>query len=573
MKNTSNMKTLAEIQSIFSSGYAYIPLLQRDYKWPKECAAELAEDLWTAFRENKKNYQLNMITVFKDESDENITMQILDGQQRLITLKLLLCILDTSKKYLDFDFERDYGINERSGRRYFLNYILPNIDKNTVENSLSVDTLRLLENYNVMIIPMSFRTVYTCYCECLDKGKDKSDSELENIFTEKLEEIVSKCLGKYFGENKETFKEKLKFQENEKKEIFEACKEFLARMNGKLSDQESDDDISNDEIRISEISEKFQKLWIKKINDLRNENKFWLEKPYDDVKGFLSFILNHVEFLYHETVSEPIEEFQNINENKTRFVISDYIRANMISDNPVDGNITDEKRQENKKNRKEILKLFASISEYLYADEYKIMWKLIKTKYRDFENENYTDINRMKVVFCDKYFGTSTRGYKFSEELERLRYFNNILGALKNELGLGETVTEITWNTYNAVYMLLQCKKKYRFFNLFTENDIKQKKSVRDVVAKDRFCFFEEAYLKSKTSEDIWDISYFLESQLYDEECKVIKGDNLPKIKREDIGKQSQNSWFFINRGSENDKLHKSIGALIQKIKDEGKDI
>lgn len=46
---------------------------------------------------------------------------------------------------------------------------------------------------------------------------------------------------------------------------------------------------------------------------------------------------------------------------------------------------------------------------------------------------------------------------------------------MKNELGIGRADADGSWNTYNAVYMLIECKEKYRFFSLFTHEDIKNK--------------------------------------------------------------------------------------------------
>ena len=554
MGNTGNMKSIAEIQAIIEDKYTYIPLLQRNYKWSKECAAELAEDLWEALRKKRNCYQLNVITIYSDE--KNDTLQILDGQQRMITLKLLLSILDSSTQHLNYDFERDYMIDERSGRRYFINHILPEVFDIRNKDALSVDTLRLWENYNAMIVPMSFKTIYTFYNECLEEENKNSD-DLKSIFRKDFnDKVINAGLRIYFGENANFICERLSFNDDEIEKIFSYCCEFQKKF---LNVEQ--EDISNDEIRVSDISEKFQEFWLDKLYAFyKNGDYFSVIEKYDDAEGLVSFILNQVEMLYHETTSEPIDEFLNINENKTRFVISDYIRANMISDNPIDGEaLSSEEKEKNQRNREEVLNLFAAISEYLYDDDYEVMWKLIKVRYDDFEK--HPDINRLKIIFCDKYIGTSTKGYNFSEEIERLRYFKSILDALKEELGLGNQ-PQSTWNTYNAVYMLLECKQRYRFFNLFTKCDIDQNIALKDVTAREKFCFFEAAYNKAKNSDDLWDVSYFLESQLYDGECTVKKNRNLPR--------KTDNEWCFINRGEEEDSLYTCIKQLIKKIKSMG---
>lgn len=555
MSDTGNMKTIAEIQAIVNSKYTFIPLLQRNYKWSRECASELAEDLWAAFRNNRSCYQLNMITIYKDESND--ALQILDGQQRMITLKLFLTVLDPVRLYLNFDFERDYSIDERSGRRHFINHILTEIKGIEDCELSSVDILRLRENYNAMRIPLSFKTVYDYYCKLLSSG---DDSGVEKQFQEGINDVVKKNLYMYFdSKTANLLYDGLKFDESDIEKVYGQCIKFQET----FTNPESDEDISNDEIRVSAVSDEFQSLWIGKVLQT-NANVGNL--GYNDPDKMAEYILNNVEMLYHETSSEPIEEFLNINENKTRFVISDYIRAHMISDNPIEGEgIGDEEINKNKENRKETLELFADIAEYLYSEEYdkeyEILWKLIKTRYDDFDK--HPDINRMKVVFCDKYVGTSTKNYKFEEELNRLRYFKDILDALKTELGVGSDRAEKTWNTYNAVYMLLECKKKYRFFSLFSREDIEKKVLLPDVVAREKFCFFEEAYSMAKSSEDPWDLSYFLESQLYDKECSVKKCKDLPGKK--ELGDGSE--WVCRCRGEDNDELNACLKELIQKIK------
>lgn len=558
MSNTGNMKSIKEIQSIIESKYTFIPLLQRNYKWPRECAAELAEDLWDAFRNRKNSYQLNMITIYNDE--KNNTLQILDGQQRMISLKLFFALLDSSRLYLNYDFERDYMVDERSGRRYFMNSILIKHFNIISEEIRSVDIMRLWENCKAMLLPLSFRTIYNFFRKCIEENKKLNDQGAKERFIEKLNsEVIDKCIKRCFGSEKnESELKKFYFDEEKNEEIYDLCHNF----HNQISNIETDDEISDDEIRVSELSDKFQTIWINKLSECNKEdNLLSISKSYDNPDGLVSFVLDNVEMLYHETSSEPIEEFLNINENKTRFVISDYIRAHMISDNPIDvNNMTEEDKNINQKKRQEVLDLFASLSCYLYSDKYKLIWNLVKTRYDDFEKN--PDINRLKVLFCDKYIGTSIKGYVFEEEMNRLNYFNEILSALRTELGLEKDNNQILWNTYNAVYMLLECKKKYRFFNIFTIDDIVNRTTLDNVTVREKFCFFEKAYNIARKSEDIWDISYFLESQLYKNECNVCKKTNLPK--------EINNEWCIIDRGGEDDELQNCLKELIKKVKPGG---
>ena len=177
MKNTGNMKSVAEIMNIIENTYSYIPLLQRNYKWSMECASELAEDLWNAYKKDcNKSYQLNMITIYNNKKENSL--QILDGQQRLITLKLLLAYLEPENINLNYAFERDFKIDERHGRRYFIDHYLKGDNILTNESIVkSVDIKRLYDNYISMIIPVSFRSVVSFYRECLEKEKKQIDKK------------------------------------------------------------------------------------------------------------------------------------------------------------------------------------------------------------------------------------------------------------------------------------------------------------------------------------------------------------------------------------------------------------
>ncbi len=552
MGKTGNMKNVADIMDIIEDKGTYIPLLQRNYKWSMECASELAEDLWDSYiKDETKVYQLNMITIYNNKIEN--TLQILDGQQRLITLKLFMAFLDRKSINFNYDFERDSQINECKRRRYFIEHRLKNDDIFKEYDSLSVDTKRLLNNYISMIIPISFRSIFTFYGECLEQAV-KETKKADDIFKDKLmENVIELRLNKLVNNEVKSY---LDLGDNECLDIYKMCEAFQKL----FSTADVDNEVSNDEIRESVYSNQFQEIWSCKTRTIIGRLGIDAIVSGEKKKGLAKYIKEQVEMLYHETTSQPIDEFLNINENKTRFVISDYIRANMISDNPIDGDIDNETKNMHQSNRNETLSIFSFLANYLYNTNYQTMWELIKQRYDDFDK--HPDINRLKILFCDKYAGTSTKGYCFSTEIKRLKYFETILKSLLNEIGI-EYVTPnkpIVWNTYNAIYMLLECKKKYRFFSLFTQYDIDKSIALKDVAAREKFCFFEWAYEISKSSEDFWDISYFLESQLYIEKCDKKKASHLPK--------KANNDWCCINRGMDGDELNECIAQLINSIKE-----
>ena len=74
------------VEKCFNEYDVYIPLLQRNYKWEKETAKKLAEDLYRAYKENKTKYTAGMITLYEEEDKK---MQRIDVQQRMITLFII----------------------------------------------------------------------------------------------------------------------------------------------------------------------------------------------------------------------------------------------------------------------------------------------------------------------------------------------------------------------------------------------------------------------------------------------------------------------------------------------------
>ncbi|MCB1883120.1 MAG: DUF262 domain-containing protein [Geminicoccaceae bacterium] len=98
MKQTIEAKE-QELKRIFSDDYLFeIPAYQRPYAWTTEQTAELLDDLLVAMGDGKKSieevppYFLGSIVVIKDPG-RALAHQVVDGQQRLTTLTILLCVL------------------------------------------------------------------------------------------------------------------------------------------------------------------------------------------------------------------------------------------------------------------------------------------------------------------------------------------------------------------------------------------------------------------------------------------------------------------------------------------------
>lgn len=113
----SNIITLKSINDLLEKNF-YIPSYQRGYRWTKQNVEDLLNDIYSFSRKTKKTdqefYCLQPIVVKKlnnNESNKNIWYEVVDGQQRLTTIKILLAYL--VKKHLNGEsLKNEYGKNE-----------------------------------------------------------------------------------------------------------------------------------------------------------------------------------------------------------------------------------------------------------------------------------------------------------------------------------------------------------------------------------------------------------------------------------------------------------------------------
>lgn len=78
-----------DLKSLFINDDKYIiPTFQRPYSWTEEQLLQLYYDITNAF-ENGEDYFLGNIILAKSRTDKSI-LEIIDGQQRMVTLWLML---------------------------------------------------------------------------------------------------------------------------------------------------------------------------------------------------------------------------------------------------------------------------------------------------------------------------------------------------------------------------------------------------------------------------------------------------------------------------------------------------
>lgn len=76
-----------DIRTMLSSGYYRIPRFQRPYSWDRENIQEFWDDI---VRDNPTDYFIGSMVVYKDGQQR---YGVVDGQQRLTTITILLCVL------------------------------------------------------------------------------------------------------------------------------------------------------------------------------------------------------------------------------------------------------------------------------------------------------------------------------------------------------------------------------------------------------------------------------------------------------------------------------------------------
>jgi len=110
---TANQWPLAKV---FSNDYLFeIPFYQRPYSWREEHVRTLLDDLLNGLERDKDEpYFLGSVVLIKDEDDPK--SQVVDGQQRLTTLTVLLCVL---RELADGDNKKDLDQSIRESRNRF----------------------------------------------------------------------------------------------------------------------------------------------------------------------------------------------------------------------------------------------------------------------------------------------------------------------------------------------------------------------------------------------------------------------------------------------------------------------
>lgn len=345
--NEQNMDTNSKENRLISMGEfveiakrhnLIIPLIQRNYKWPAEegaiSAKKLIDDIISACKKGKKQLTLGILTLKIDSKGDTY---ILDGQQRLITLTIIMKILGklNDTDWLEFTFERDANCTNKR-----VDYLFSN---GTV-NSESVDICRMQQN----------------------------------------EESIRKSIDEAIGNSSVT-----------KESIY-------------------------------------------------------------------NFIMENIRIVYRNTKGEMLDEFLNMNANKTPFQLCDYAKYYLLI------NAT------NSAETQKLLVLWKEISEILYRPENQEIFDIICSNYE--LSANVAKV-RMNILFADRYQLSNKEDMLdddnfFVKEIQRLRYYRDLLRLVTLEKEkIGKSILNL-FQVLTELQVLTEQGNPITFFGGIEDDDI-----------------------------------------------------------------------------------------------------
>lgn len=186
------------IEDLLKSGYYVIPRFQRPYSWDAENVTEFWDDI---VRDKPSEYFIGSMVVYKDG---NRTFGVVDGQQRLTTITILLCVLRDSLidegfspladglhqliENKNIDNESEYVLQTETSFPYFQDHI-----QSKDEAELAPEIRR--EEKNLAAAHNRFKKLISDTIEAIKSDQTKTDDEIKDQIRETLSEIRNALLG------------------------------------------------------------------------------------------------------------------------------------------------------------------------------------------------------------------------------------------------------------------------------------------------------------------------------------------------------------------------------------------
>lgn len=114
MGNDRNVKAECKkiIDILLSEESLFIPPYQRPYKWTSKNVNQLIDDIIS--NKNKSAYRIGALIIHREDGNGNVKLNIVDGQQRIITIFLIaMSIIDRFKTNTDMGRDLCKRINSQ----------------------------------------------------------------------------------------------------------------------------------------------------------------------------------------------------------------------------------------------------------------------------------------------------------------------------------------------------------------------------------------------------------------------------------------------------------------------------
>lgn len=186
------------IEDLLKSGYYVIPRFQRPYSWDAENVTEFWDDI---VRDKPSDYFIGSMVVYKAG---NRTFGVVDGQQRLTTITILLCVLRDSLikegfsslaeglhqliENKNIDNESEYVLQTETSFPYFQDQI-----QNKDEAELSPEIHR--EEKNLAAAHNRFKKLVSDTVEAIKSDQTKTKEEVNAEIRKTLSQIRDALLG------------------------------------------------------------------------------------------------------------------------------------------------------------------------------------------------------------------------------------------------------------------------------------------------------------------------------------------------------------------------------------------
>jgi hypothetical protein len=167
-----------------------IPYYQRPYRWHAEKhVKQLLQDLFREKAIADNSYRLGTVLlhhykkVNKDEGKESDILDVVDGQQRLVTLSLILFALDTSEEPKLLLLKQEFKhIDSKNNLKYNYQFILAYLFNKSREQKDQLKAF-ILENCNLLVITVTeLGEAFQLFDSQNSRGKELDPADLLKAF-------------------------------------------------------------------------------------------------------------------------------------------------------------------------------------------------------------------------------------------------------------------------------------------------------------------------------------------------------------------------------------------------------